>query len=63
MGGYDHERAKEVLVIPTRYEPAAMMAIGYKGDPSVLPAEVAAWEKRERTRKDISEFLVSGRCK
>ena len=22
MGGYDEERAKEVLVIPTRYEPA-----------------------------------------
>jgi nitroreductase len=63
MAGYDHEKAKEVLVIPTRYEPAAMMAIGYKGDPSTLPKEVAAWEKRDRTRKEISEFLISGRCK
>jgi nitroreductase len=63
MSGYDHERAKEVLVIPTRYEPAAMMAIGYKGDPSQLPEKVAAWEKRDRTRMEISKFLVSGKCK
>lgn len=63
MAGYDHERAKEVLVIPTRYEPAAMMAIGYKGDPSQLPEKVAAREKKERTRMEISKFLVSGKCK
>ena len=63
MAGYDEERAKEVLVIPTRYEPAAMMAIGYKGDPSQLPAEVAAREQKERTRMEISKFLVPGRCK
>ncbi len=63
MSGYDWEKAKEVLVIPTRYEPAAMMAIGYKGDPSQLPGEVAQWENRERTRMEISKFLVSGKCK
>ena len=63
MAGYDHEKAKDVLVIPTRYEPAAMMAIGYKGDSSQLPEKVAAWEKRERTRMEVSKFLVSGKCK
>lgn len=63
IGGYDYEKAKEVLVIPTRYEPAALMAIGYKGDPSILPAKVAAREEKERTRMEISKFLVSGKCK
>jgi len=63
MAGYDVERAKETLVIPTRYEPTAMMAIGHKGDVSQLPPKVAAWEKRKRTRMEISKFLVSGRCK
>jgi nitroreductase len=63
MGGYDVERAKEDLVIPTRYEPMAMMAIGYKGDVAQLPDSVAAWEKRKRTRNEISKFLVSGKCK
>jgi nitroreductase len=62
MGGYAVERAREELVIPTRYEPMAMMAIGYKGDASVLPREVAARETGERTRKEVSEFLVPGSC-
>jgi len=63
MAGYDVERAKVELVIPTRYEPAAMMAIGYKGDRNQLPEEVAKWEDRERTRLEISKFLVTGKCK
>ena len=63
MSGYDLERAKETLVIPTRYEPMTMMAIGYKGDPEKLPAKVAEREKRERTRQEISKFLVQGKCK
>ena len=63
MSGYDVERAKETLVIPTRYEPMCIMAIGYKGEPASLPSDVAAWEKRERTRMEISKFLVQGKCK
>ncbi|MEN8203030.1 MAG: nitroreductase family protein [Bacteroidota bacterium] len=63
MGGYDVERAKEVLVIPTRYEPMSMMAIGYKGGQEKLSKEDAAWENRERTRMEISKFLVQGKCK
>jgi nitroreductase len=63
MSGYDVERAKETLVIPTRYEPMTIMAIGYKGEPASLPSDVAAWEKRDRTRMEISKFLVQGRCK
>jgi len=63
MGGYDVERAKEELVIPSRYEPMAMMAIGYKGDVASLPKELAAREEKERSRLEISKFLVAGRCK
>ena len=63
MSGYDVERAKETLVIPTRYEPMSIMAIGYKGEPAKLPSDDAAWEQRERTRMEISKFLVQGRCK
>jgi nitroreductase len=63
MSGYDVERAKEELIIPTRYEPLSIMAIGYKGDPSQLPEEVAAREKKERTRNENSKFLIAGKCK
>jgi len=61
MGGYDKERARNVLNIPWRYEPAAMMAIGYKGDPATLPKKVAAREKKERTRKELGSFLFAGK--
>lgn len=63
MGGYDVERAKEELVVPSRYEPMSIMAIGYKGDPSQLPKELAIRETKERTRMEISKFLVQGKCK
>jgi nitroreductase len=63
MGGYDVEKAKVDLVIPTRYEPAAMMAIGYKDGTEKLTSDDAAWEKRDRSRMEISKFLVSGKCK
>ncbi len=63
MGGYDEEKAKETLVIPTRYEPMAMMAIGYKGDISQLPEEMHDREKKKKPRMEISKFLVQGKCK
>ena len=59
MGGYDNEKAKQILNLPENYEPAAMIAIGYKGDPSNLEADVAAREKRERTRNPHSEFVFN----
>jgi len=63
MAGYREEEAKEVLVIPSRYEPTAMMAIGYKGDPSQLPPEVAKREEKKRTRMALDKFVVEGKCK
>jgi len=63
LSGYDVERAKETLVIPTRYEPMSILAIGYKRKKARLSSDDAAWEKRERNRMEISKFLVQGRCK
>jgi nitroreductase len=63
MAGYDAAGAKNILAIPGRYEPTAMMAVGYKGDPAVLPPDVASREERERTRMKISEFVIMGKFK
>ena len=63
IGGYDFKRAREVLAIPSRFDPMTILAIGYKGDISRLPEEYAERENRERTRKETREFLVQGRCK
>lgn len=61
MGGYDQEKAREVLHIPDQFEPTVIMAIGYKGDIRQLPVEMEERETKERTRKDLCEFVMQGK--
>jgi nitroreductase len=61
MAGYDRKQAREVLELPERYEPAAMMAIGYKGDPGQLPPDEAERETRERKRLETAALLYRGK--
>ena len=37
MAGFDLEKTRADLQIPSGYEPVSMIAIGYPGDPAVLP--------------------------
>ena len=60
MAGFDPETAKEAFNIPQGWEPIAAMAIGYPGDASSLPEPLQTREKAPRTRKPISEFVMSG---
>lgn len=60
MGGYDKDKAREVLNIPEVYQPLAMMAIGYLGNIDNFPKDIQEREKRERTRKEIQEFVHVG---
>jgi nitroreductase len=61
MGGYNAEKAKTVLNLHEVDEPAAMMAIGYKGDASLLPADVASRESKMRERKSLESFVFKGK--
>jgi len=60
MAGFDPETAKEAYNIPQGWEPIAAMAIGYPGDASSLPEPYQTREKAPRSRKPISEFVMSG---
>jgi nitroreductase len=60
MGGYDIEKARRILEIPARFEPAAVIAIGYKGDVEKLPLEPQKRELATRIRKETSEFVFEG---
>jgi nitroreductase len=60
MAGYDHDNARQVFVIPAGWEPIAAIAIGYPGDPDTLPQPLRDREVAPRTRKPISEFVMSG---
>ena len=60
MGGYDHDKARQVFQIPAGWDPIAAMAIGYPGDPDSLPQPLRDREVAPRTRKPISQFVMSG---
>ncbi len=60
MAGFDVEKARDYLGIPTGYEPVAMIAIGYPGDPAVLPERLRERELRPRSRRPIQEWTFSG---
>lgn len=60
MGGYDKEMARDVLNIPEGYQPVAMIAVGYKGNPEEMPEELRSRDKAERKRKSRSELVYRG---
>ena len=61
MGGFDVDKAHEVLGIPDGYEPVTVMAVGYPGDPAALPEALRERELAARTRKPFSELVFAGR--
>jgi nitroreductase len=60
MAGYDVERARREFSIPSGYEPAAAIALGYLGDDTVLPEKLRGRSPLTRNRKPLSEFVFSG---
>lgn len=60
MAGFDVEKTRTDLQIPSGYEPVAIIAIGYPGDPDVLPERLREWELKPRDRRPIEEWTFSG---
>jgi len=60
MGGFHQDKAREVFGIPEGWEPVSAIAIGYPGDPETLPEQLRKNELAPRTRKPLSEFVMSG---
>ena len=59
MAGYDVEKARRQCQIPSGFEPVAMIAVGYPGDPGVLPDYLRERELKPRERQPISDFVFS----
>lgn len=60
MAGFDPEKARVAFSIPAEWEAVAALAIGYPGSPETLPQPLKDREVAPRTRKPISEFVMSG---
>lgn len=60
MGGFDIDQARHSFRLPDGHEPVAVMAIGYPGDPKVLPEALRQRETAPRRRRPLVEFVFSG---
>ena len=59
MAGFLIDRTRTDCQIPEGYEPVAMMAIGYPGDPALLSDRLRVRETQPRVRKPLTEFVYS----
>lgn len=59
MGGFDPEKAREILKVPEAYDIHAVIAIGYQGDKNALPEKLREREKPSQ-RRPLHEFLFEG---
>jgi nitroreductase len=57
MGGYDRDKARQVLGIPAEYQLGAAIALGYQGEPAQLNERLQGMETTPRKRKELSEFV------
>jgi nitroreductase len=60
MAGFDHDAARQTFQIPDDYLLGAVIALGYQGEPAALSQpELISMEIAPRTRKPLSEFVLS----
>jgi nitroreductase len=59
MAGFDQELARASFGISSDYEIGAVTAVGYFGDPSILPEKIQKMETAPRSRKPVAEFVFS----
>ena len=61
MGGIVSQTLKKNLEIPEDYEVYSVIAVGYLGKTEDLPEFLRDKEGAERTRKEISDFVFTGK--
>ncbi|MCU7496967.1 MAG: nitroreductase [Ignavibacteria bacterium] len=61
MGGFNPLIIRELFDIPENFEPAIVLAAGYKTEESNIPENLMMREKAPRQRKPLSEIVFSGK--
>ena len=59
MAGFDWVSAREAFAIPETYAMGSVMALGYQGELADLPEKYQAQEQSPRSRKPLSEIVLS----
>jgi nitroreductase len=59
MGGFDRQKAIEILNIPDVFELGVIIAVGYPGNPEALPENLQQREQAPRVRYRQKEFVMN----
>lgn len=59
MAGFNPETLRSAFNIPHDFEPVAVWAIGYLGNPDSLPAHFQEMERAPRSRKELDDVLFA----
>lgn len=59
MAGFDQAKAREAFAIPEVYAIGSVMAMGHQGEPSILGEHYQGQEQSPRSRKALSEIVLS----
>ncbi len=59
MAGFDQAKARDAFEIPESFAIGSVMAMGYQGDLSALGENYQAQEQAPRSRKPLSELVLS----
>lgn len=62
IGGFDKDKAREVLNIPEEYNVQVAIAIGYQGEKDALPEDFQARELPSN-RRSLVETIFEGKYK
>jgi nitroreductase len=57
MGGFDPAAAVRIFKINAQYKPLTVTAVGYLGEPEILPERMAEGEYKKRVRRPLSETV------
>lgn len=61
MIGWDFDKVTKAFAIPAPMRPVALVVAGYRGHVKDLPEEIAAKDRKPRTRKAAEEIVVWNR--
>ncbi|MCX6144513.1 MAG: nitroreductase family protein [Ignavibacteriales bacterium] len=59
MGGFDADKARQLLSIPEGFEPVIVFAVGYPDQPATLPDDLRKREQAPRSRKLLQDLVYT----
>lgn len=60
MAGFSVDMARDIFEIPDDFDVVSMIAVGYLGNPDILPEDIKKMELNERDRKPLKKILFNG---